>query len=145
MLFLLGPPALLVLLLAFRLEGFAVWWYLASALFMVCALLEPAFFHLLERHAVPWVLLAAGPRPLVALLRGAPLPAREGAQLHLYETVAARGGWVSALVAAEAIEQRMGAEPAADERGARSNAAPRGRWRRVVDVALQSRCLLVPS
>ena len=92
------------------------------------------------------VLLAAGPRPLVALLRGAPLPAREGAQLHLYETVAARGGWVSALVAAELIEQRMGAAPEADERGAaRSNAAPRGRWRRVVDVTLQSRCLLVPS
>ena len=91
------------------------------------------------------MLLAAGPRPLVALLRGAPLPAREGAQLNLYETVAARGGWVSALVAAEAIEQRMSTEPEADERGAASsNAVPRGRWRRVVDVALQSRCLIVP-
>jgi hypothetical protein len=91
------------------------------------------------------VLLAAGPRPLVAMLRGAPLPAREGAQLSLYETVAVRGGWVSALVAAEAIEQRMSAEPEAGERGARSNPPPRGRWRRVVDVALQSRCLLVPA
>jgi len=79
------------------------------------------------------------------MLRGAPLPAREGAQLSLYETVAVRGGWVSALVAAEAIEQRMGAEPEAGERGARSNPPPRGRWRRVVDVALQSRCLLVPA
>ena len=91
------------------------------------------------------MLLAAGPRPLVAMLRGAPLPAREGAQLSLYETVAVRGGWVSALVAAEAIEQRMGAEPEAGERGARSTPPPRGRWRRVVDVALQSRCLLVPA
>ena len=98
-----------------------------------------------RRPGTHQVLLAAGPRPLVALLRGAPLPAREGAQLNLYETVAARGGWVSALVAAEAIEQRMSTEPEADERGAaRSNAVPRGRWRRVVDVALQSRCLIVP-
>ena len=114
------------------------------------ALLEPALFRLLERRSAPWARLAAGPRPLVALLRRAALPVREGKQLSLYETVGARGGWVSALVAAEAIEQCMRladseavleAMPEA-ERGAA--AVPRGRWHRVVDLALQSHCLLVP-
>ena len=155
-LLLLAPPALLALLLGLGLEGFTAWWRLASALFLTCALLEPLLFRLLE----PWALLAAGPRTLVGLLRAAPLPAREGAQLQLWETVAARGGWLSALVAAEALEQRdeqrreggnssgrMRAQPPLEVEPARLDAphsARRGRWHRVFEVALQSRCLLVP-
>ena len=155
-LLLLAPPALLALLLGLGLEGFTAWWRLASALFLTCALLEPLLFRLLE----PWALLAAGPRTLVGLLRAAPLPAREGAQLQLWETVAARGGWLSALVAAEALEQRdeqrmeggnssgrMRAQPPLEVEPARVDAprsARRGRWRRVLELALQSRCLLVP-
>jgi hypothetical protein len=150
-LLLLAPPALLALLLGLGLEGFTAWWRLASALFVTCALLEPLLFRLLE----PWALLAAGPRALVSLLRAAPLPAREGAQLQLYETVAARGGWLSALVAAEALEQRMEGGNSSGRMRAQPPLEPpprldaprsarRGRWRRVLEVALQSRCLLVP-